>query len=203
MDTDHFQVLPMEEREKTYRLRAQERAQREHENAISARQRLEEEVRRRREKAACSAQAPVMPRATYKSLQRTAQAQKRLKEEADNLKREKRREEARHARQRKTSKALAEVMRRIDLEQGRLARRDTGEDAQRKARESRERYRQALKDNKSKLQQVRFIVCTYRYIALEWNFDSACASNWVNLPSPYQNDKALHVAQSKRENQQR
>ena len=148
----------MEEREKTYRLRAQERAQREQEKSNLARQKMEEEVRRRREKAASSAQVPVVPRATYKSLMKTAQVQERQKMEAETLQREKRKEEARHARQRKTSKALAEVMRRIDLEQGRLARRATGKDAQQKAQESRERYRQALKDNQSKLEQVRFII---------------------------------------------
>lgn len=150
----------MEERERTYRLRARERAQREQEKNDLARQRLEEEVRWKREEAACSAQVPVVPRATYKSLLKTAQVQERQKIEAEQLKREKRKEEARHARQRKTSKALAEVMRRIDLEQGRLARRETRKDAQQKARESRERYCQALKDNQGKLEQVRFIVGT-------------------------------------------
>lgn len=148
----------MEEREKAHRLRTQERAQREKEKNHLARQRLEDEARRRREKAAWSAPVPAMPRATYKSLLKTAQVRERQNKEAENLKREKHKKVARHARQRKTSKALAEVMRRIDAEQGRLPRRETGRDAQQQARESRERYRQALKDNQSKLEQVRFTV---------------------------------------------
>lgn len=149
-----LQVLPMEEREKVYRQRAQLRAKREKDKSYWASQRLEEETKRKKEKAAIPAQAPVIPRTTQKCLTKKAQVQARQKRESDDIKREERKEKARHARQLEVGRALAEVMRRIDRQQGRLAPRETDQDAQLKARESHERYHQALKDNKIKLEQV-------------------------------------------------
>lgn len=147
----------MEEREKIYRQRALERAKREKDKSSWATQRLEKETKRRKERAAFLAQAPAIPRTTKKCLMKTAQVQARRKQESDDIAREERQEKARHARQQEVGRALAEVMRRIDRQQGRLVTRETGKDAQQKARESHERYRRALKENKIKLEQVRIV----------------------------------------------
>lgn len=147
----------MEEREKVYRQRALERAKREKEKSSWATQKLEEETKRRKERAAFSAQAPAIPQTTKKCLMKTAQVQARRKQESDDIAREERRDKIRHARQQEAGRALSEVIRRIDRQQGRLVTRETGKHAQEKARESHERYHRALKENKIKLEQVRTI----------------------------------------------
>ncbi|CAM9161204.1 unnamed protein product [Pylaiella littoralis] len=152
------QVLPMEEREKVYRQRAQERAQerakRENDKSSWASQALEEATKRRIEKETSSAQTPVIPRTTQKCLMKTAQVQARRKQERYDIEREEREEKTRHARQQEVGRALAEVIKRIDRQQGRLARRQIDKEVRKKAREDHERYRRALKDNQIKLEQA-------------------------------------------------
>lgn len=157
----------MEEREKVYRQRAQERAQerakRENDKSSWASQALEEATKRRIEKEASSAQTPVIPRTTQKCLMKTEQVQARRKQERYDIEREEHEEKTRHARQQEVGRALAEVIKRIDRQQGRLAPRQIDKEVRKKAREDHERYRQALKDNQIKLQQVRTCrrgVCT-------------------------------------------
>lgn len=148
-----FQVLPMEERQKMYTKRAQERAQREKDKTDLARQ-LAEDVERRRNQKAFSASVPVAPRTTHSFLIKTAQTQAKLAKERCEIQRETDREKKMRARQDETKNHLAEVMRRIDREQGRQFRRDTHQEAEHKSRESHEKYRRALKENKARLEQV-------------------------------------------------
>lgn len=143
----------MEERAKTYRRRAQERARKERENTAAARQRKEEANTRKKERA-FSASVPVIPRTTHSFLIRTAQVRSKLERESEELKREAERRAKMRARQQETSKALADVMREVDRQRNRQGSRDTDREAAQKARDSRETYRRSLRENKARLEQV-------------------------------------------------
>lgn len=80
----------------------------------------------------------------------------RLEKETYDLKQEKKRQLEQRARQQKTSKALADVMRQMGSSLPTKQDRHIAElESAQKARESRQRYRRALEDNKARLEQVR------------------------------------------------
>ncbi|CAM9245758.1 unnamed protein product [Hapterophycus canaliculatus] len=148
------QVLPMEEREKLWRQRAQERTSRERPQSSSAYQSKQGNGIGRKKKRTRLAHTHVVPRTTTNFQMKTAHMQARREEESNAVKQEQDKETARHAQEQVTGKRLAQVMARMDREQARLAKRDTVEEANKKARESRERYRKALLENKRKLEQA-------------------------------------------------
>ncbi|CAM9297218.1 unnamed protein product [Ascophyllum nodosum] len=145
-------TLPMEEREKMYRERAKERAQRERQRVDAARQ-LEEKERHRRREKAFAARVPVAPRTTHSFLLKTAQVQARINQARDDAKREEQRRLELRAQQRETGRALMEVMKDIDGQQGRLDYRDADRRAKQKARENTINYRNALKENRVRLEK--------------------------------------------------
>ncbi|CAM9139862.1 unnamed protein product [Ectocarpus sp. 13 AM-2016] len=144
------QVLPMEERENVYRQRAKERARRKQDKSLT------EEIRQRprRKKVPLAATVPVVPRSTNSFSLKTAHVRARLAGEKSDLKRQKQEELARRTRQQAMSKTISKVMRRMDYQQTRLARRPTAAEARQTARESQERYHVCLKENKQKLEQA-------------------------------------------------
>lgn len=143
----------MEERERTYKIRANERARRK-QDKLEAGQRLEEEETRRRREKAFAAPVPVAPRTTRSSLLKTAQVQARLDEARHDAKREDERREHARTREQETGKMLMEAMREIDRQQGRRSRREIDVEVGLKMREDRRMFRKALRKNKARLEQV-------------------------------------------------
>lgn len=144
----------MEEREKVYQKRAKERAQEKQKRHLSASRREEKENRRRKEKLLL-APAPVVPRTTHSFLLKSAQVRARLEKESYDALRDKERQIQRLARQKETGKALADVMRQMGRQQGRQAQQRNPREAEQHAGQDREKYRQALKENKCRLEEVR------------------------------------------------
>lgn len=143
----------MEKREQEGQARARERAQRRLEKEAAARLQEEEEIAQTRAKAFAS-RTPSFPRATHSYLIRTANIRSRLRRNREEHEREEQQEALRQAKERATGKALAEVMRLVNRQGGRPASRDL-RDARRRARQSQDTYRQALKDNEAALKQVK------------------------------------------------
>lgn len=143
----------MEKREKTYARRRQARATRELEKAAEARRREEEDLLRNRQKA-FSAPVPPIPRTTHSFLLKTAEVRARLERERAAVEQEKEEEVKRRIRERETSRALAEVMKEANHQRGTRPRRDSSRYMQLRARESREKYRQVLRENKATLENV-------------------------------------------------
>ena len=166
----------MEEREKMYRERAKERAQRERQRVDAARQ-LEEKERHRRREKAFAARVPVAPRTTHSFLLKTAQVQARINQARDDAKREEQRRLELRAQQRETGRALMEVMKDIDGQQGRLDYRDADRRAKQKARENTINYRNALKENRVRLEKVRHDVADKR---VEYKQPRTTTSVFVN-----------------------
>lgn len=146
----------MEEREKFYVRRRHERKQRELEKASVARRNQEEEFRQKKKKA-LSAPVPVIPRTTHSFLLKTAEVRAQLEREQAMAKRESEEHDRRCSRQRETSKALAEVMKDMNRQRGTEPQRDKTRNMERRARESRQKYRQALQENKTKLENARIL----------------------------------------------
>lgn len=186
----------MEEREKVYRQRAQERAQREQAQSSSACQSKRTNETRRKKNRKNSA-APVVPGTTANFQMKISQVRAKREKESDDLRREKRKETARHVLEQVTSKRLAQVMARIDRQQGRLARRDTAEEAHERASESRARYRNALAENRQKLEQVRTCICHFAMrdralnICFMW---STTKHSWQDVFSRQQKTKTTRAA---------
>lgn len=149
----------MEERDKLYRQRAQERARRKQSQSSLGCQRDKGNETLRTKSRTTFARAPVVvPRTTTNFQMKTAAIYARREKEVDDLERKKQLEKARRVQEQVTSKRLAQAMAQMDRQQGRMPRRDTVEEAHQNARESRERYRKALKENRKKLEQVRAFV---------------------------------------------
>lgn len=148
-----FQVLPMEEREGMYRERAKERAQRA-QDQYELDRKLAVRTDKQRNLSNTSS-ASVVPRTTHSFLVKTARVRARLEKEAYDLEQEKKRELRRRAQQQETSTALAEVMRQMGHKQTKQDRRVAELEYEQKARQGRERYRRALRENKARLEQVR------------------------------------------------
>lgn len=143
----------MEEREKLYASRRQEKMQRELEKASVARRNQEEEFRRKKQNALL-APVPIIPRTTHSFLLKTADVRAQLERKRVEAERESEEQARRCARQQETSKALAEVMRDLNRQRGTEPRRDKTRNVEQRARESRKKYRQALQENKIKLENV-------------------------------------------------
>lgn len=166
----------MEERENMYRERAQERAQRAQDQAALDRNLA---VRADKQRKFITSSTPVVPRSTHSFLLKTARVRARLEKETCELKQEKKRELQRRAQQQETSKALAEVMRQMGNKQTKQDRRVAMMESEQKAREGRERYHRALRENRARLQQVRSIV-QYQY-EMPHVFFTPCLEVYIHI----------------------
>lgn len=144
----------MEERENVYRQRAKDRARREQDKSLPE----ETRQRPRRKKVPLAATVPVVPRSTTSFSLKMAHVRARLEKEKSDLKRQTQEELARRTRQQAMSKTISVVMRRMDSQQTRRARRPTAAEARQTARESQEIYHVCLQENKQKLEQVRDVM---------------------------------------------
>ncbi|CAM9244270.1 unnamed protein product, partial [Scytosiphon promiscuus] len=147
------QVLPMEEREKVSKQRAQARKECEQAQSLSACDGRGRNETWRRESRTLFA-TPIVPRTTSNFQMKLAYVQARQERERNDLERKIRKETARHVQEQVTSKRLAKVLAQLDRQQGRLARRNPAREGRRKTRESRERYRKVLTENRKKLEQA-------------------------------------------------
>lgn len=153
----------MEKREKLNKRRREERLQRNQEQAATAR-RCEEDKSCRRKERALSAPAPLMPRTTHSFVLAAAKVRATLDRKRCEVKRETEEHAQRRARLQATGKFLSEVLRKMDCERGTGPRRHTTHDSERRARDSREKYRQALKENRTKLELVRTTRAVVSYL---------------------------------------
>lgn len=145
----------MEQRQKAYKTRANERAQRK-QDKLEAGRRLEEEETQKRKKNTFAAPVPIALRPTRSFLLKTAQVQARLDQARQDAKQEATRSEHARIREKETGKILMEAMREIDRQQGRRSRREIDEEVEHKIRQDSRMFRKALKTNKARLEQVRY-----------------------------------------------
>lgn len=145
----------MQERDKIYKQRAQQRTQHQLEKLSNAREREEEEKRRRQAKAFI-APVPLVPRTTNSVFMKMKKVQHKLMREADDARRKAERQRTWRHRQSEIGRSLSAVINRINRQQGRQARRQTDEEIKLRAREYHRKYRTTLSDNKAKMDQVLF-----------------------------------------------
>lgn len=147
----------MEERDRKWRQRAKDRKQRRLEKESAARRLREADERRKRAKA-LAAPVPLTPRTTRSFALKAAETRSRLQRREDEAKREAEEQARRCTRELRTGEALGAVMREMNRGRTQDARQEAAREAASRAKESRKRYHQALRENKTRLEQVRFEV---------------------------------------------